>query len=130
MMETLDVASLASAIPEYPAGDFGFLLPAFDDAECDKALALASHLLAMNCAQITCLGLKAEKLHDEIDALVEGAGKFNILTTYDVDPLEACEYFIFSAGSSVTHLVALIADHSEVVSILDTVIDDFRRDEK
>lgn len=129
MMETLHVAPLTGVIPEYPAGDFGFLLPAFDDAECDKVLALVPHLLATNCAQITCLGLKAEKLHDEIDTLVEDAGRFNILTTYDSDLLEACEYFIFAAGSSVTHLVALIGDHPEVVSILDEVIDDFERDE-
>jgi hypothetical protein len=40
MMENLDVISLAGVIPEYPVGDFGFLLPAFDDAESNKVLAI------------------------------------------------------------------------------------------
>ena len=128
MAETIEVISLYSKLPAYPNGDFGFLLAALNDEQCAAALTVVPSLLRLNCSQVTCAGLKAEKLHDEIDNIIEGAGRFNILTTFDVSALEACEYFIFAAGSSVAHLVALVADHPDIVKILDGVIEEYESD--
>jgi len=130
MPQTFDVLTLGSEIPHYPVGEYAFLLPAFDETECGVVLAAVPSLLLSNCVQLCCVGAKAEALHDAIDDLLADKGKHHILTTYDADLEEACEYFVYAAGMSVAHLVALVAEHPLLISKLDKVREEYRRDSR
>jgi hypothetical protein len=112
------VGTLGSGIPKDITGPLAVLVPAFNDEECDGVLAMIPALLACKCTQIACVGSLAEKLHDQIDDLVEKFRRSDVITTFHDDAQEAGEYFVFVAGLSAPTLLALVGDHPDVVDAL------------
>lgn len=99
---------------------FVALLSAFDAADLRHAEVIAGRLLARGCLEFCCVGPAAEQLHDLLDGLVEDLGAFDVVTTWEVDPIEACEYFLFAAAGKPSTLLALVAAHPDLVASLES----------
>ncbi|WP_176462260.1 hypothetical protein [Ralstonia solanacearum] len=114
--------SLDDGIPENITSHFVALLPAFDGDERANVKSLVPFLLKGRCEQFCCVGLESEALHDEIDDILEELKMTDVVTTYHLDVVDACDYFIFAAGAFSASFVALVADHLDVVSALKRAI--------
>ncbi|MBT9099072.1 hypothetical protein KFZ76_15330 [Methylovulum psychrotolerans] len=90
---------------------FAVLLPAANKLECLEAGRRIVTFLAMGCIEFCCVGKAAEFLHDAIDEVIEDRAAFEVVTTYDLDETEGCEYFLFAAGGGSTGLLALVSEH-------------------
>jgi hypothetical protein len=110
--------TLSDGIPKDIHGPMAALVPAFDEAECEVVLTMIPALLASNCIEIACVGVLAEKLHDQIDSLVEELRRSDVITTFHSDVMEATEYFVFAAGASAPTLLAFVGGHSDIVDAL------------
>ncbi|MEF9388677.1 hypothetical protein V4890_24095 [Ralstonia solanacearum species complex bacterium KE056] len=117
-------SSLDDSILENIASPFVALLPAYDGNERTKVKSLVPLLLKRKCEQLCCVGLESEVLHDEIDDMLEELGMTDVVTTHHLDVTDACDYFIFAAGAFSTSLMAMVADHLDVVSALKIAIAD------
>lgn len=99
------------------------LLPAYSDAEVDRAYAFAIAAADFGCKEICCVGTLASELEDKLDDLFEGQGMIDVLTTSFVDETEGSEYFVFAADSARTKkMVAAIEGHPEFVTRLVRVL--------
>jgi len=112
------LGTLGDGVPEDIDGPLAALVPAFGDEECEVVLAMIPALLARNCTHIACVGVFAEKLHDQIDGLVEELRRSDVITTFHDDAREASEYFVFVARASAPTLLAFVGDHPDVVDAL------------
>jgi hypothetical protein len=101
---------------------FAVLLPASNKIECLEAEKLIVTFLDMGCIEFCCVGEEAEFLHDKIDNIIEDKGAFEVVTTYDLDEVEACEYFLFVAGGGVRYLLALVSEHPNLLNRLQSMI--------
>ena len=113
--------SLNEKLSIHMSEPFVALLPASDKAECIEAEKLIVELMDMGCVEFCCVGQEAELLHDKIDYVIEACGVTNIVTTFDADIHEACEYFLFGAGGGQGLLLAMISEHQDLVKILQEV---------
>lgn len=104
------------------ASPFVVLFPAANKAECDVALKLVALLIEKGCIEFCCVGAEAEFLHDEIDCIIEDKGVYEVITSYEVDEIEGCEYFLFAAGGGCTSLLALISEHQNLLNELKRMI--------
>ena len=113
------------ALGELPSGDdfdqFAALVPAFDEAERARIEAVVLPLLDRGCLEFTCIGPEAEALHDDIDAIIEARGAFEVLTTWHTEVADAVEYFVLVAGGRAVNLVALVDRHPALVAALEAV---------
>ncbi|ASF45589.1 hypothetical protein [Methylovulum psychrotolerans] len=101
---------------------FAVLLPAANKTECLEAEKLIVTLLKMGCIEFCCVGLESEFLHDEIDNIIEDNRAFDVVTTYDLDEVEGCEYFLFAAGGGIKSLLALVSGHPNLLNELQSMI--------
>ena len=106
------------AVPAFIPRPFAALLPAYDPGECAQVVKLSRDLVAAGCVELCCVGPQAESLHDSLDGVIEEMGAITVVTSWDTDELEACEYFFFAAGGLPPVLLALISDHPNLVAIL------------
>ncbi|MES2822753.1 MAG: hypothetical protein V4732_04055 [Pseudomonadota bacterium] len=97
---------------------FAVLLPASNRLDLLEAEAIIVALLETGCIEFCCVGSEAELLHDSIDSLIEDRAAFDVVTTFHLDEIDACEYFLFAAGGGVKSLLALVASHPKLVSRL------------
>jgi len=88
------------------------LLPAYSLSESEAALRVSEDLLKLGCKEFCCVGPYADKLHDEIDAIVEDRDTLEVITTSFVDEADACDYFVFGADAGEAPvLLGLISGH-------------------
>lgn len=97
---------------------FAVMLPAYNDAEQSVAKDIIAALVDFGCVEFCCVGRQAEELHDAIDWIIEDKNALSVITTWHEDIAEACEYFVYTAGSAPKCLLALIAEDSEIVVVL------------
>jgi hypothetical protein len=103
---------------------FAVLLPASNKAELSEAAVITTTLLDAGCIEFCCVGSEAESLHDSIDCIIEDRAAFEVVTTFHLDEMDACEYFLFAAGGGVKSLLALVSSHPKLVSILQEEIEE------
>ena len=113
---------LEEKLPNSFEGKFVVLLPAYNDQEVLIGKTLASALLDAGCSEFCCVGARAEELHDRIDEVIEDREEFDVVTTFHDDVVEACEYFLFAAGAAQPSLIAMVSDHVEIKSCLESLI--------
>jgi hypothetical protein len=107
-----------SMIPLLPL-PFAALVPAFNDAERERVEELGVKLVEMGCTEFCCVGPQAEILHDALDSIIEKKEAFHIVTTWHEDEADACEYFLFAAGTQYQHFFAMIGLHPELLTLLE-----------
>jgi hypothetical protein len=112
------IASMSESMDERLRGSFVTLFPAYRAQEEDAAESLVGPLVQRGCVEFCCVGPLAEKLHDTIDALIESAEAFHVVTTWHESGDEACEYFLAAAGGTADVLVAFVADYPDLVAAL------------
>ncbi|GAB2878633.1 hypothetical protein GCM10027277_54820 [Pseudoduganella ginsengisoli] len=116
------IMDLVGELPLSLGKEFVVLLPACNDDELLSSKILAPGLLDKGCAEFCCVGALAEELHDRIDEFIEDQEKFDVVTTYHHEIVEACEYFLFAAAGAQLPLIAMVADHVEIESCLGGLI--------
>jgi hypothetical protein len=116
------IAGLMETLPAAITRPFSALLPAYGEQEISECVRLVAGLLDLGCNEISCVGSRAEELHDLIDEVVEDREQFDVVTTFDTEAEEACEYFLFTAGAGESALLAMVSDHPEIVSRLESII--------
>ncbi|PPK76058.1 hypothetical protein B0F87_104148 [Methylobacter tundripaludum] len=114
--------SLKDELPINMSTPFSVLLPASNETECLEAGKFIPTLLEMGCMEFCCVGSESEFLHDEIDSIIEDRGAFEVVTTYDVDEVEGCEYFLFAAGGGANSLLALVSEHPNLLNGLQNAV--------
>jgi hypothetical protein len=93
------------------------MLPAYDE-DLDASAAIAADLVDLGCAEICCVGPRAEELHDSIDGIVEDKGALHVVTTWHVGLEEGSEYFVDAAAGRPFLLMGLVADHPDLAAAL------------
>lgn len=101
---------------------FAALVPAVEDTDASNAVVLAADLVHMGCAEICCVGARAEVVHDMVDEVVEDAGALSVVTTWHQDMNEGCEYFIFTAGGRPRWLLAAVEGRAELTTLLRSMV--------
>ncbi len=105
--------------PEVPLkSPFVTLLPAFSDKDRERAVAVTLSLIFLGAVEFCCVGPEAEQLHDALDEAVEDIGALDVVTTWDQQITEGCEYFLYAAGGRETTLLALVLTHPELLATL------------
>ncbi|POZ50890.1 hypothetical protein [Methylovulum psychrotolerans] len=112
------IGSVKDDPPINLSAPFAVLLPAANKVECIEAGRRIVTFLAMGCIEFCCVGKAAEFLHDTIDEVIEDKAGFEVVTTYDLDATEGCEYFLFAAGGGSTDLLALVSEHPSLLNSL------------
>jgi hypothetical protein len=97
---------------------FAALVTAFNRREREAVEVLAAKLVESGCSEICCVGPCAEELHDGLDRIVEARGLLAVVTTWHTNLHEACEHFLFAAVPGAPVLLALVAEHPELVGLL------------
>lgn len=97
---------------------FVALLPAYCLTDRQQGEVVASRLISSGCVEFCCVGPEAEVLHDALDAVIEGEGALDVVTTWVGDPMEACEYFLHAAAGGCANLLALTQCHVDLQMIL------------
>ncbi|MDR6842184.1 hypothetical protein [Pseudoxanthomonas sacheonensis] len=93
--------------------DFLTLLPAYSLSELTSALRISQDLVGNGCKEFCCVGPYADKLHEEIDFMLEDQDRLDVVTTSFESEKEACEYFIFGADAGEANvLLGLVTEHS------------------
>ncbi|MFC4527498.1 hypothetical protein ISN76_08000 [Dyella halodurans] len=110
--------SLGDSIPDAVPRPFAVLFPAFSEQDRRKGMLLLDSFLERGCGEFQCAGKEAEVMHDDMDGYLEKNGWKRVLTTFDDNVVNACEYHVFGVGKVSACLVALVADYPEVVSHL------------
>jgi hypothetical protein len=106
---TIDVLDAAkAAIPSTP---FVFMVPASNQHERRHVEQVIPSFLGSPCLEICCVGRESESLHDALDHMIEDRGLLDIVTTWEVDEREACDYFLNSASGGTGSLLALVLEH-------------------
>lgn len=121
-MRVICFGSLKDELPINFPSPFVVLLPASNKIECLDAVGFIATFLDMGCIEFCCVGAEAEFLHDEIDSIIEDRRAFEVVTTYDLDDVEGCEYFLFAAGGGTKNLLALVSDHPNLLNGLQSMI--------
>lgn len=101
---------------------FAAMVPAVEDTDVPNAVLLAADLVRMGCAEICCVGARAEVVHDLVDEVVEDAGALGVVTTWHQDVNEGCEYFIFTAGGRPRWLLAAVEGRAELTTLLRSMV--------
>jgi hypothetical protein len=101
---------------------FAAMVAAVEDSDTRNAALLAADLVRMGCAEICCVGPRAEIIHDLVDEVVEDAGAFGIVTTWHLDLNEGCEYFLFTAGGRPRWLLAAVDGRAELTNLLRAMV--------
>ena len=109
---------LGGQLPIGILSPFVALIPAFTVEECATAVKIAPSLVRSGCAEICCVGERAEALHDLLDSIIEDMEAFHVVPTFHVNEDDACEYFMFAAGGAAASLFALISPYPSLVSRL------------
>jgi len=110
------------ATADWHQREFATLLPAFNAQERQQAQAVVSDLLDQGAVEFCCVGPEAEELHDSIDWIVEDKEAFSVVTTWHTDEVEACEYFVKTAGGKPDVLLAFVAEHPVLVAELKRLV--------
>lgn len=118
------IGSLNDKINYEINGQFGVLLPAYNKKERQKCEQICIDLVEIECMEFCCIGSEAEILHDSLDYIIEDINALDIVTTYDFDENEACEYFLFGMGAGTYSLLALVEEHESIVNLLITLINE------
>jgi len=124
----IHLGKLSDGIPKGVGGPLTALLPAFSEVECKIVLSTIPALVENGCASIACIGPFAEKLHDDIDYLLEDMHRGGTTTTWHTDANDACEYFVFCATSLTPTLLALVANHAALADAIKQTIVDLNKD--
>lgn len=104
------------------SGPFAAMLPAFDRHDRDASTAVVAHLVDLGCIEFCCVGPEAEALHDAIiDWVIEDKNALHVVTTWHDNQTEGGEYFLYAAGGRPPVLLGLVADHPELVAVLQRV---------
>jgi len=114
--EALDEVGPAVSAP------FVAMLPAAEESDARGAASLAGDLVRMGCVEICCVGPNAETVHDSVDEVVEDLGALDVVTTWHVDMDEGCQYFISTAGGRPGWLLAILAERSDLASLLRSTV--------
>ncbi|WP_188795544.1 hypothetical protein [Dyella nitratireducens] len=110
--------SLDDRIPDAFPRPFAVLFLAFNEEDRRKGMLLLDSFLDKGCSEFQCAGKESEVMHDDMDEYLEKNGKKRVLTTFDGDVVNACQYHIFGVGKVSACLIALVADYPHVVSHL------------
>lgn len=94
------------------------LLPATNSTDCDLASEIMVALIEIGCIEVCCVGPMAERMHDQIDVIIETLGTLDTATTWFSDERDACEYVLFAAGGGDASLLALVLDQPELLALL------------
>jgi hypothetical protein len=119
----LTVAGLAREGLDMSAKPVAALLPAYSDQDIAMAVDVVEDLVGNGCLELCCAGPKAESLHDRIDALLEGRGWVDVVTTFHTDTDDACEYFLFAANAATGNLLALVETNRLLREALQAEVD-------
>ena len=98
---------------------FAALVTASNRKELDEILGIAASLIKNGCQEFCCVGADSELLHDELDHLIESAGFLDIATTWHNNTVEGCEYFLYAAGGQGLTLIAIIAQHPDLLKSME-----------
>jgi hypothetical protein len=101
---------------------FVALVPASNESERQQVEASTGALVDAGCVEICCVGCDAEVLHDAIDWIVEERGALEVVTTWDVDEREGCEYFLQTAAGASLPLLALILEHPALTAQIERIV--------
>ncbi len=112
----LDEVRAALSLP------FAAMVPAVEDSDTRNAALLATDLVRMGCAEICCVGPRAEIVHDLVDEVVEDAGALSVVTTWHRDLNEGCEYFLFTAGKRPHWVLAAVEGRTELTNLLRSMV--------
>lgn len=115
------VCSFGDVLSVRIAPAFVTLIVAACQKDIDENLRVANALLEKGCNEFCCIGPESEKLHDQLDNLIEDAGLIDVVTTWHKDITEGCEYFLFAAGGQSVPLVGLISKHPQILDVLNKI---------
>jgi hypothetical protein len=101
---------------------FAAMVPAVGDSDVDDAALLAANLARIGCAEICCVGPRAEVVHDRVDDVVEDVGASSVVTTWHLDSSEGCEYFLFTAAGRPSWLLAAVEGREELTKLLRAMV--------
>lgn len=84
-------------------------------------LRFVKNVIGHDCKEICCYGTGSERLHDDVDELVEQENRLSIVTTwFDASRIdEACWYFVHLAGNQPNKLIAMVDANASICSILE-----------
>ncbi|WP_373085473.1 hypothetical protein [Sneathiella sp.] len=112
------IGSLSDFSVENISTPFAILVAAFSQQELDEVVGLAKDLIELGCKEFCCVGVEAERLHDQLDHLIEDSGSYDIVTTWHDNLVEGCEYLLFGAGGQQIALFGLVSKHPEILEAL------------
>jgi hypothetical protein len=93
---------------------FAAMLASFAAEDVQLAERVVPQLVRLGCIEICCVGPESERTHDAVDCIVEDMGAIGVVTTWDDDVIEGCNYFVETAGGQTSNLLALVEDFPDV----------------
>jgi len=117
----LIIAELDAPLELYVQRPFATFLPAYDTVDARQAEGAAERLIDLGCVEFCSVGPQAEEVHDALDDIIEALGAPDVVTSWECDALEGCEYFLFAAGGRTVGLLAVTSRHAELETMLEKV---------
>ena len=113
------VVSFESSWVASPPQEFAALVPGWTPADILDARTYFSTFVALgSCLEICCVGPRSEELHDALDEVVEDRDQLSLVTTWDVDPEEGCDWFLRLSGTRPQLWVAFAKSNPDLVRTL------------
>jgi MFS superfamily sulfate permease-like transporter len=79
------------------------------EKEIKKIVLLLKEIINIDCSEIYCVGMCAEKLHDELDNIIEELELLNIVTTWsENESIEEIYFYFLHVASLAASLLYVI----------------------